>query len=232
MNCRKSLYHRHQFPRDIIRRAAWLYDRTCLSYQDLEDLRAERGIRVSYDTVRRWCIQSGPLYANRLRKRSGPGGDQCFVDDVLVRIDGQLHYLLRAVDQKGQFLDVLLRKRRNKAAAARFFRKLHKQQCGAPPWLVTDKLRSYAAAHLEVMPNRFHDTSQYAHNRIELSHEHTRPRERTMRGFKTMGQAQRFLTVYGTMNHLLAIPRHQMRARHHRLLRTEAVDMYPQVTCA
>ena len=97
---------------------------------------------------------------------------------------------------------------------------------------VTDQLRSYAAAHREVMPTTIHDTSQYANNRAELSHEPTRQRERTMRGFKSMGQAQRFLAVHGTMRNLFAIPRHLMRAKHYRLFRTEAFDMYQQVTCA
>ena len=179
MKLRKSLYHRHRFPQDIIRHAVWLYYRFCLSYRDVEDLLAERGIKVSYETVRRWCIRFGPVYANRLRKRSGPGGDQWFVDEVFIRIDGQQHYLFRAVDQDGQVLDVLVQKRRNKAAAARFFRRLLKQQCQAPRRLVTDKLRSYAPAHREVMPNTIHDTSQYANNRAELSHEPTRQRERT-----------------------------------------------------
>ena len=190
------------------------------------------GIKVLYATVRRWCIRFGPVYANRLRKRSAPGGDQWFVDAVFIRIDGQQHYLFRAVDQDGQVLDVLVQKRRNKAAAARFFRKLLKQQCQAPRRLVTDKLRSYAAAHLEVMPNTIHDTSQYANNRAELSHESTRQRERTMRRFKSMDQAQRFLAVHGAMKNLLVIPRHQLRAKNYRQLRTEAFDMYQQVTCA
>ena len=132
----------------------------------------------------------------------------------------------------GQILSALLQKRRSKAAAARFFRKLLKQQCRAPRRIVTDKLRSCAAAHREGMPNTLHDTSQYANNRAELSHEPTRQRERTTRGFKSMGQAQRFLAVHGTMKNLFAIPRHVMRARHFRLLRTEAFDMYQQVTCA
>ena len=231
MKPRKSLYHRHRFPQDIICHAVWLYFRFCLSYRDVEDLLAERGIKVSYETVRRWCIRFGPVYANRLRKRSGPGGDRWFVDEVFIRIDGRQHYLFRAVDQDGQVLDVLVQKRRNKAAAVRFFRRLLKQECQAPRRLVTDKLRSYSAAHREVMPNTIHDTSQYANNRAELSHEPTRQRERTMRRFKSMGQAQRFLTVHGTMKNLFAIPRHLMRAKHYRLFRTEASDMYQQVTC-
>ena len=107
MKSNELLYHRHRFPREIICHAVWLYYRFCLSYRDVEDLLAERGITVSYETVRRWCIRFGPTYANRLRKRSGPGGDQWFVDEVFVRIDGQLRYLYRAVDQHSQVLGYL-----------------------------------------------------------------------------------------------------------------------------
>ena len=213
MDPRKSLYHRHRFPQNIIRHAVWLYYRFCLSYRDVEDLLAERGIKVSYETIRRWCIRCGPVYANRLRKRSGPGGDQWFVDEVFIRIDGRQRYLFRAVDQDGQILDILVQKRRNKEAATRFFRRLLKQQCQAPRRLVTDKPGSYAPANCEVMPNTIHDTSQYANNRAELSYEPTRQRERTMRRFKSMGQAQRFLTVHGGMKNLFAIPRHRLRAK-------------------
>ena len=206
--------------------------RFCLSYRDVEDLLAERGIRVSYETVRRWCIRFGPVYANRLRKRSGPGGDQWFVDEVFIRIDGQQHDLFRAVDQDGQILDILVQNQRNKAVTVRIFRRLLKQQCQAPRRLITDRLRSYAGARREVMPNTIHGTSQYANNRAERSHEPTRQREPTMRGFKSMGQAQQFLTVHGTMKIVFAISRNLMRAKHYRLCRTAALDVYQQVTCA
>jgi putative transposase len=113
MKSRKSLYHRHRFPDDIIRHAVWLYYRFCLSYRDVEDLLAERGVKVSYESIRRWCLRFGPTFANRLRKRSGPDGDQWFVDEVFVRIGGQLRYLYRAVDQDGQAPDILVQTQRN-----------------------------------------------------------------------------------------------------------------------
>ncbi len=139
--------------------------------------------------VRRWCIRFGPVYTNRIRKRSGPGGDQWFVDEVFLRIDGKQRYLYRAVDQDSQAPDILIQKRRDKKAAARFFRKLLKQQCQAPRQLVTDKLRSYAPAHRKLMPDTMHDTRQYANNRAEVSHEPTRERERQIRRFKAIGHA-------------------------------------------
>jgi len=232
MKSNQSLYHRHRFPQEIIRHAVWLYYRFCLSYRDVEDLLAERGINVSYETVRRWCLRFGPAYANRLRKRSGPGGDHWFVDEVFVRIDGQLRYLYRAVDQDGQVLDILMQRRRNKHAATRFFRRLLKQQGQAPRRLVTDKLRSYRPAHREVMPSTIHDTSQYANNRAEISHEPSRQRERRMRRFKSVGHAQLFLSVHGTMQNLFAIPRHLMRAKHYRTFRAGAFIQYEHATCA
>ena len=119
MKTRKPLYHRHRFPQEVIRHTVWLYYRFCLSYRDVEDLLAERGVAVAYETIRRWRLRFGPVYANRLRKQSGPGGDQWFVDEVFVRINGQQRYLYRAVDQDGQVLDVLVQSRRNTKAATR-----------------------------------------------------------------------------------------------------------------
>ena len=171
-------------------------------------------------------------YANRLRKRSAPGGDQWFVDEVFIRVDGQQRYLYRAVDQDGQVLDILVQTRRNTKAAARFFRRLLKQQGQAPRRLVTNKLRRYRPAHRDVMPDTVHDTNQYANNRAELSHEPTRQRERRMRRFKSIGHAQLFLSVHDTMQNLFAISRHLLRAKHYRTFRAGAFDLYQQVTCA
>lgn len=232
MKSGKSLYHRRRFSPEIIRHAVWLYYRFCLSYRDVEDLLAERGVNVSHETVRRWCLRFGPIFANRLRKRSGPAGDRWFVDEVCVRIDGQLRYLYRAVDQDGQVLDILVQTRRNTKAATRFFRRLLKQQGQPPRRLVTDKLRSYRPAHLDVMPGTVHDMSQYANNRAEVSHEPTRQRERRMRRFKSIGHAQLFLSVHSTMQNLFSIPRHLLRAKHYREFRTRAYIQYAQVTCA
>ena len=189
MKSRKSLYHRHRFPQEIIRHAVWLYYRFCLSYRDVEDLLSERGIKVSYETIGRWCTRFGPPYAKRLRKQSGYTGDERFVDEVFVGIDGELRYLSRAVDQDRQVLDILVQTRRNTKAAARFFRRPLEQQGHAPRRLMTDKPRCYAPAHREVMPGTLHDTRQYANNRPELSHEPTRQREHRMRRFKSIGLA-------------------------------------------
>ena len=161
-----------------------------------------------------------------------PGGDQWFVDEALVRIDGKLRYLYRAVDQDGQVLDILIQTRLNRGAAARFFRRLLKQQGQTPRRLITDKLPGYRPALREEIPGAVHDRTQYANNRAEVSHEPTRQRERLMRRFKSIRHAQRFLSVHGTLQNLFAIPRHLMQAKHYRTFRTKAFVKYEQVTCA
>ncbi len=169
----ESLYRGHRFPPEIISHAVWLYHRFTLSFRDVEDLLAERGITVSYEAIRFWCQKFGPGYARSLRRKQGRLGDTWFVDEVFVKIRGQLHYLWRAVDQDGDVIDILVTKRRNKHAAKGFFRRALKHQ-GKPPWqLVTDKLKSYPAAHREVFPSVLHRTGQYENNRAEVSHHPT-----------------------------------------------------------
>ncbi len=177
----KPLYYGHRFPAEIISHSVWLYHRFCLSFRDVEDLLAERGVEVSYESIRKWCNRFGPDYARKLKKRRGQLGDTWFLDEVFVTIGGQLQYLWRAVDQDGDTIDILVQKRRNKRAAKRFFRKLLKGQCASPRRMVTAKLKSYWAAKREVMPSVPHCTDRYANNRAELSHEPTRLRERQMR---------------------------------------------------
>ena len=205
MNSKKSIYHGFRFPREIISHSVWLYYRFCLSFRDVEDLLAERGIEVSYESIRSWCNRFGPKYARSLKNRSGWRGDTWFLDEVFVKIGGNLQYLWRAVDQDGDCLDILVQKRRNKKAAKRFFRKLLKGQGAAPRLMITDKLRSYSAAYREMMPSVMHSTEQYENNRAELSHQPTRQRERQMRRFKSIGQAQRFLSVQGEVCNLFRL---------------------------
>ncbi len=169
MHPRRSRYLRHRFPPDIISHAVWLYHRYCLSFRDVEDLLAERGIIVSYETIRQWCEKFGPEYARRLKRRQGRLGDSWFLDEVFVTINGQRQYLWRAVDQDGDLIDILVQPRRDGRAARRFFRTLLKGQRQEPSRLVTDKLGSYRVAHRDVMPLVPHDTTQYANNRLILA---------------------------------------------------------------
>ncbi len=174
----------------------------------------------------------GPAYARALRRRQGRLGDTWHLDELFVTIQGQRHYLWRAVDQDGDVIDILLQPCRDRRAAARFFRKLLKSQGSVPRRMVTDKLRSYAAAHRTIMPSVAHDTSQYANNRAEVSHEPTRLRERGMRRFKSMAQAQRFLSVHGITQNLFRVGRHLLRAANYRMLRARAFVVWNAVTCA
>jgi putative transposase len=210
----------------------WLYHRFSLSFREVEDLFAERGIQVSYETIRQWCTKFGPDYAAKLKRRCGRLGDIWRLDEVFISIRGQRHYLWRAVDQGGDVLDILVQRRRDGRAAKLFFRKLLKGQGSEPCRLITDKLRSYGLAHRVVMPSVVHDTTQYANNRAELSHEPTRQRERQMRRFKSEAQAQRFLAVHGMVGNLFRVGRHLLRAANHRMLRSRAFVEWNAVTCA
>ena len=225
-------YHGYRFPPEIISHAVWLYHRFCLSFRDVEDLLAERGVTVSYEAIRQWCQTFGFDYARRLRRRRGRLGDTWYLDELFVTIQGQRQYLWRAVDQDGDVIDILVQSRRDRRAATRFFRKLLKGQGCVPRRLITDKLRSYAAAHRTVMPSVVHRTAQYANNRAEVSHQPTRQREGQMRGFKSAAHAQQFLPVHGLVQNLFRVGRHLLRAVHHRLLRMRAFLVWREVTCA
>ena len=221
----------HRFPPEVISYAVWLYYRFCVSFRDIEDLLAQRGIVVSYESVRRWCPKFGPGYRRSLKRREGRLGDIRHVDEVFIRISGEIHYLWRAVDQDGDVIDILLQRRRDARAAARFFKKALKGQGAEPTLLVTDKLRSYPSAAQQVLPSATHDTSRYANNRAELSHQVTRQRERQMRRFKSRHQAQHFLSTHARVNNLFRNGRHLLRAVHHRSFRARAFAIWQQVTC-
>ena len=225
-------YHGYRFPPEIISHAVWLYHRSALSFRDVEDLLAERGITVSYEAIRQWCQTFGPDYARTLRRRRGRMGDTWYLDELFVMIQGRRQHLWRAVDQDGDVIDILVQPRRDRHAAARFFRTLLTGQGRPPRRLVTDKLRSYAAAHRTVMPSVEHDTRQYENNRAEASHQPTRQRERQMRGFISVAHAQRFLVVHGVVLNLFRVDRHLLRAVHHRLMRSRAFGVWREATCA
>ena len=215
-------YHRYRFPPEIVSHAVWLYRRFSLSFRDAEDLLAQRGITVTYETIRHWCQTFGPDYARKLRRRRGRMGDTWHLDELFVSIQGRRQYLWRAVDQDGDVLDILVQSRRDRWAATRFFRKLVKAQGRVPQRLITDKLLSYRAAHRTVMPSVVHSTRQDENNRAEVSHQSTRQREGQMRQFKSVGHAQRFLSVHGLVQNLFRVGRHLLRAAHHRVLRAHS----------
>ena len=213
-----------QFPRPT--------HRFCLSCRDVEDLLAQRGVTVSYETIRHWCQTFGLDYARKLRRRRGRLGDTWYLDEVFVTFHGRRQHLWRAVDQDGDVLDILMQSRRDRRSAARFFHKVLKGQGRSPRRLVTDQLRRDSAAHRTVMPAVVHSTRQYANNRAEVSHQPTRQRERQMRRFKSAAHAQRFLSVHGLVLNLFRVGRHLLRSVHHRVLRMRAFAEWDAVTCA
>lgn len=189
MTNRASPYCGFRFPAEVIEHAVWLYHCFSLSLRDVGTILAARGIVVSYETIREWGLRFGRQFAAALKRRRPRQGDKWFLDEVFLRVRGKVHYLWRAVDQHGNVLDILVQSRRNAHAAKRFFRKLLKGLQYAPRVIVTDKLRSYAAAKREVLPHTEHRQSRYLNNRAEVSHQPTRRRERQMQRFKSARQA-------------------------------------------
>src|SRR5919107_1206292 len=171
MKGNRSRYAGYRFPPEIISYAVWVYHRFCLSFRDVEDLLAERGIIVSYETIRQWCEKFGPGYARKLKRREGRLGDHWHLEEVFLRINGQQQYLWRAVDQDGDVIDILVQPRRDQRAAERFFRRLLRGQGKEPLRIVTDKLRSYSAALRTIFCGVNHSVERYANNRAEASHQ-------------------------------------------------------------
>ena len=169
-----SLYHRHRFPEEIISHSVWLYFRFALSFRDIEEMLAMRGVVLTYETIREWCLKFGQAYANDLRRRSPRPGDKWHLDEVFLKINGRIHYLWRAVDQDGDVLDILVQSKRDKRAAKKFLRNLLKRSRYVPVLIVTDKLRSYGAAKAEVLPSVEHQQQKYQNNQAENSHQPTR----------------------------------------------------------
>jgi putative transposase len=205
-------YKHHRFPVEIISHAVWLYFRFCLSYRDVEELLFARGVTVSYEAIRKWCRKFGQSYANELRHRRPRSGDKWHLDEVFLTINGERHYLWRAVDQDGNILDILVQRRRDKHAAKKFFRKLLKGLAYVPRVIITDKLKSYGAAKREMLPSVDHRQHKYLNNLAENSHQPTRQRERRMQGFKSPGHAQRFLSAYGPIAQHFRPRRHRLSA--------------------
>ncbi len=223
-------YRGYRFPREIISHAVWLYYRFSLSFRDVEDLLAERGVIVSYEAIRQWCWKFGNEYARRLKRRQGRLGDSWHLDKMFVKIQGKQQYLWRAVDQDGDTIDILIQSRRDGRAAKRFFRKLLKGQEQGPNRLVTDKLGSYGVAHRALMPSVPHDTDRWANNRAEVSHAAVRFRERQMRRFKSLGHAQRFLSVHGIVGNLFRVGRQKVNAENYRFLRNQSFEIWHQAS--
>ncbi|MBD1847606.1 IS6 family transposase [Cyanobacteria bacterium FACHB-63] len=210
------MYSRHRFPGEIISYCVWLYYTFPLSYRDIEKMMLYRGIKVTDASIRDWCQKFGQQDANQLRHKRSYVTDKWHLDERVVTIKQQQYYLWRAVDSEGNVLDVLLQRHRDTEPAARFFRKLLKKQGFVPRLMVTDKLKSYEAAKKQVMKNVEHRQHKGLNNRAENSHQPTRVRERRMRRFKSLGQAQRFLSAFDPIRSHFHPKQHQLSAKRYR----------------
>jgi putative transposase len=228
----KISYSGYRFPPVIIQQAIWLYARFTLSFRDVEDLLAERGVTVSYETVRRWVNHFGSSIAADLRKRRPKPHSTWHLDEAYIKIDGRLVYLWRAVDAEGEVLDVLVQSSRDKRAALKLMRKLLKKMNFVPDKLVTDDLRSYGAACRDLGISHRHERGRWRNNRAENSHQPTRRRERKMQGFKSPGSAQRFLSFHAATHNTFNVQRHLTSASTHRVFRASAMQTWREVTAA
>ena len=227
-----ATYPGYRFPAEIISHAVWLYHVFSLSLRDVELILAERGIGVTHESIRNWCLTFGGTFARKLRRRRPKPGDTWHVDEVFLKIKGELHYLWRAVDQHGVVLDILVQSRRNATAAKRFFKRLLAGFRFKPSRIVTDGLRSYGVAQRDVMPEVKHRASRYLNNRAENSHRPTRRRERQMQRFKSTEQAQRFLSSHAMIYGHFRPRRHLMTAGQYRRARDKAFRVWREETCA
>jgi putative transposase len=212
-------YKRHRFPPEIIAHAVWLYFRFPLSLRLVEEMLLERGMVVSYETVRRWALKFGPAYARRLRRKTPSRRDIWHLDEVVVTITGKKHWLWRAVDQDGYVLDEIVQTRRDTKADKRLLKRLVSKQGGPPRRLITDKLGSYAAAQRQIMPDVEHRSHKGLNNRAENSHLPFRRRERVRQGFRSPRYLQRFVNIFSAVRNLFVPPRSQCSASATRLHR-------------
>lgn len=197
---------------EIIRLAVMMYVRYPLSLRQVEDILHERGIDVSYETVRAWWNRFGPLFAAEIRKKRAvtqrhSAQWQWHLDEVFVRINGEMHYLWRAVDHEGEVLEAFVTKRRNRSAALKFLKKAMKRY-GSPKIIVTDKLRSYRAAMKEIGNADRQETGRWLNNRAENSHQSFRRRERAMIKFRAAKSLQNFVSNHSSVHNHFNLERH------------------------
>ncbi len=221
-------FKRHRFPPEIIQNAVWLYARFTLSFRDVEDVLAERGIDVSNETVRRWFLKFGRLIAGNLRRSRPRASSRWHLDEMVIKIHGRRYWLWRAVDDEGEVLEFLVQPRRCAKSARRLLRKLLKKQGYAPTRITTDKLKSYAVAIREERLCAVHDQGLRANNRAENSHQSVRRRERKQQRFKSPGSAQRFLSIHAAVYNAFYVQRHLLSRRIFKVSRTETLAVWNQ----
>jgi transposase-like protein len=229
---RQLSFKRHRFPPEIIRHAIWLYARFTLSYRDVEEMLAERGLDISYETVRRWFLKFGAVIAANLRRSRPRPSDHWHLDEMVIVIQRKRYWLWRAVDNEGEVLDFLVQRRRNAKAAGKLMKKLLKKQGFAPSRVVTDRLRSYPSAFRAIGLAAVHDRGLRANNRAENSHQPVRRRERKLQRFKSPGSAQRFLSIHATTYNTFYHQRHLLKRPMYKQLRTTSFDAWRAASVA
>src|SRR6201988_1394923 len=225
-------YRRHRFPPEIIQHAIWLYLRFTLSYRDVEELLADRGLDISYETVRRWVLKFGTGIARRLRRHLPRPSDRWHLDEIVVRIAGKRMYLWRAVDHEGEVLDMLVQSRRDSRAALRLMRKLLRKQGFVPKLLGTAQLRSYGSGFHQLQLTCPHEQGLRKNNRAENSHQPVRRRERKMQRFKSARSAPRFLTMHAAVHNPFNLQRHLVSRSTLRIFRAEAAAEWRNAVAA
>ncbi|WP_412546786.1 IS6 family transposase [Maricaulis sp. MIT060901] len=217
---------------EIIRLAVMMYVRFPLSLRNVEDLLHERGIDITHETVRFWWNRFGPLFAKSIRKQRVQNTNYSnwtwHLDEVFVKINGELHYLWRAVDHEGEVREAYVTKRRNRKAALKFLRKAMRRY-GRPEMIVIDKLPSYKSAFRELGVSHRQETGRWLNNRAENSHQPLRRREKTMTRFRSMRSLQKFAAVQSSVLNHFNLERHFYRREDFKENRTQALAAWRQL---
>ena len=222
-------FKRHRFPAEVIRYAVWLYFRFTLSFRDVEELLAQRGIEVSYETIRCWTIKFGPQIARNLKRRRPAPTPRWHLDEMVCNIGGKRMYLWRAVDNEGEVLDLVMQRRRDTNAALKLLKRLLRNQPVDPVSITTGGHGSYAAALKELAFTDIHRPGRLReNNRAENSHLPIRRRERKMQGFKSQASAQRFLTTHAAIYNTFYTQSHLIRRQILRRFRSEAMRVWSE----
>tara|TARA_B100001146_G_scaffold169063_1_gene149933 strand:- start:18 stop:713 length:696 start_codon:yes stop_codon:yes gene_type:complete len=218
---------------EIIRLAVMMYVRYPLSLRQVEDLLHERGVDICHETVRAWWNRFGPIFAAGIRKRRRHhrlfSTWRWHLDEVFVRINGETHYLWRAVDHEGEVLESFVTKRRDRKAALKFVRKAMKR-FGRPEVIVTDRLRSYPAAMKIIGNAERQETGRWLNNRAENSHQPFRRRERAMAKFRSAKSLQKFASIHASVYNHFNQERHLCSRHNFKLVRSDALAEWRQIT--